>query len=37
MISMIFFDILFGNIVSGLMLDAFASLREEADELASDK
>ena len=29
MISFIFFDIMFGSIVSGLMLDAFASLREE--------
>jgi inositol 1,4,5-triphosphate receptor type 1/inositol 1,4,5-triphosphate receptor type 3 len=28
---------LFGNIVSGLMLDAFSSLREEADALESDK
>ena len=32
-----FFEMLFGNIVSGLMLDAFASLREEADNLESDK
>lgn len=32
-----FFDMLFGNIVSGLMLDAFSSLREEADALNSDK
>ena len=28
---------MFGNIVSGLMLDAFGSLREEADARASDK
>jgi inositol 1,4,5-triphosphate receptor type 1/inositol 1,4,5-triphosphate receptor type 3 len=32
-----FFDMLFGNIVSGLMLDAFSSLREAADELDNDK
>jgi hypothetical protein len=32
-----FFDMLFGNIVGGLMLDAFSSLREEADALESDK
>ena len=28
MIFFIFFDIMFGSIVSGIMLDAFASLRE---------
>jgi inositol 1,4,5-triphosphate receptor type 1/inositol 1,4,5-triphosphate receptor type 3 len=32
-----FFEMLFGNIVSGLMLDAFSSLREAADELENDK
>ena len=32
-----FFEMLFGNIVSGLMLDAFSSLREAADELDNDK
>ena len=32
-----FFDMLFSNIVSGLMLDAFSSLREEADNRDSDK
>ena len=37
MIYFIFFEMLFGNIVSGLMLDAFSSLREEADELDNDK
>ena len=28
-----FFEMLFGNIVSGLMIDAFSSLRETADSL----
>ena len=32
-----FFEMLFGNIVSGIMLDAFSSLREEADSLVNDK
>ena len=32
-----FFEMLFNNIVSGLMLDAFSSLREEADSLDNDK
>lgn len=36
-IYFIFFDMMFGNIVSGLMLDAFGSLREEADAKANDK
>jgi hypothetical protein len=36
-IYLIFFDMLFSNIVSGLMLDAFSSLREEADNRDSDK
>jgi inositol 1,4,5-triphosphate receptor type 1/inositol 1,4,5-triphosphate receptor type 3 len=37
MIYITFFGLLFGNIVSGIMLDAFSSLREEADALDSDK
>lgn len=37
MIYIIFFGLLFGNIISGLMLDAFASLRETKEALASDK
>ena len=37
MIYFIFFEILFGNIISGIMLDAFASLRERNSELTDDK
>ena len=37
MIYSIFFGLLFGNIISGLMLDAFASLRETTETLADDK
>ena len=37
MISFIFFDIMFGSIVSSLMLDAFGSLREEQDARQEDK
>lgn len=33
----IFFGLLFGNIISGIMLDAFGSLREKNDDLNSDK
>ena len=33
----IFFGLLFGNIVSGIMLDAFAGLRETNEALKSDK
>ena len=33
----IFFGLLFGNIISGLMLDAFASLREITEALDDDK
>lgn len=36
-IYLTFFDMMFSNIVSGLMLDAFSSLREEADNRDSDK
>lgn len=32
-----FFGILFSNIVSGIMLDSFASLREKTQELETDK
>lgn len=32
-----FFDTMFSNIVSGLMLDAFSSLREESEARADDK
>ena len=37
MISFIFWDIMFGSIVSSLMLDAFGSLREEQDTRQNDK
>ena len=37
MISFIFFQIMFGSIVSSLMLDAFASLRQEQDTRQADK
>ena len=37
MIYGIFFGLLFGNIVSGLILDAFAKLREDTDSLKGDK
>ena len=37
MISFIFFEIMFGSIVSSLMLDAFSSLREEQDGRQEDK
>ena len=37
MVYFIFFEMMFGNIVSGLMLDAFSSLREEAEARDSDK
>lgn len=37
MIYIIFFGLLFGNIISGLMLDAFGSLGEEMEKLDSDK
>ncbi|CAM6001410.1 unnamed protein product [Sphagnum balticum] len=37
MIYITFFGLLFGNIVQGLMLDAFSSLREEAQNLSDDK
>jgi len=33
----IFFGILFSNIISGIMLDAFASLRDLTNELQHDK
>lgn len=37
MIYTIFFGLLFGNIVSGIILDAFAKLREDTDGLNEDK
>lgn len=37
MIYITFFGLLFGNIVQGIMLDAFAGLREKNDELNDDK
>ncbi len=37
MIYATFFGMLFGNIVSGIMLDAFGSLRERSDQLDNDK
>jgi|JI10StandDraft_1071094.scaffolds.fasta_scaffold1338585_2 hypothetical protein len=33
----IFFGLLFGNIISGIMLDAFGNLREDNDNLLDDK
>lgn len=33
----IFFGLLFGNIISGIMLDTFSNLRETNDNLISDK
>ena len=37
MIYGIFFGILFSNIISGIMLDAFGALREQNNELVHDK
>ena len=37
MIYTIFFGLLFGNIVSGIILDAFAKLREDNESLDYDK
>jgi hypothetical protein len=37
MIYLTFFGLLFGNIVQGIMLDAFAGLREKNEELTNDK
>lgn len=37
MIYLIFFGLLFGNIISGIMLDAFSGLREENENLRNDK
>ena len=37
MVYFIFFDIMFGSIVSGLMLDAFSTLREEQEIRQTDK
>ena len=37
MVYFIFFEIMFGSIVSSLMLDAFSSLREEQDARTEDK
>lgn len=37
MIYIIFFGLLFGNIISGLMLDAFGELGESAEALDNDK
>ena len=36
-VYMVFFDMLFGSIFSGIMLDAFASLREQNDKIDEDK
>lgn len=33
----IFFGLLFGNIISGIMIDAFSGLRENNDALDEDK
>jgi inositol 1,4,5-triphosphate receptor type 1/inositol 1,4,5-triphosphate receptor type 3 len=37
MVYGIFFGILFGNIISGIMLDSFGALRERNNELLHDK
>ena len=37
MIYLTFFGLLFGNIVQGIMLDAFANLRQSNDQLNDDK
>lgn len=37
MVYFIFFEILFGNIISGIMLDSFGALRERNDNLLEDK
>lgn len=37
MVYFIFFEIMFGSIVSSLMLDAFSSLREEQDARSDDQ
>jgi len=37
MIYITFFSLLFGNIISGFMLDAFGELGEQSDNLANDK
>jgi hypothetical protein len=37
MIYITFFGLLFGSIVSGIMIDAFASLRTQNEELLADK
>ncbi len=37
MIYITFFGLLFGNIVSGIMLDAFGSLRTKNEEVLEDK
>ena len=37
MVYFIFFEILFGNIISGIMLDSFAALRMRNDNLLEDK
>lgn len=37
MIYFIFFDLLFGNIVSGKMIDTFAELRSQREEMTDDK
>lgn len=37
MIYITFFGLLFGNIVQGIMLDAFAGLRQKNDQLNDDK
>lgn len=37
LIYFIFFGLLFGNIVSGIMIDTFAELRTKRDEMYDDK
>jgi len=37
MIYVTFFGMLFGNIISGIMLDSFAELRERTNDLVKDK
>ena len=37
MVYFIFFDLLFSNIVSGIMIDTFAELRAKREEMDDDK
>jgi hypothetical protein len=37
MLYTIFMDLLFGNIVGGVLIDTFAELRQRGDEIEQDK